>query len=145
MSEYPVGKTINDMKVGDTATLSKTFSQEDINDFARISGDVNPVHLDQEFAEQTMFGGRIAHGLMTSGLISGVFGTKLPGTGAIYMSQSLKWLAPVYPGDTLTATVTVKELVPEKNRAIFDTVVTRDGDGKTIIVGEALIMPRKAD
>ncbi len=143
MSEYPVGKTIDELKVGDSASLSKAFSQEDINDFARISGDVNPVHLDKEWAEQTMFKGRIAHGLMTAGLLSAIFGTKLPGTGAIYMSQSLKWLAPVYPGDELTATVTVKEIVPEKNRAVFDTVV-KCGD-KDIIVGEALIMPRKAD
>lgn len=106
--------------------------------FAGVSGDTNPVHLDEEFAASTMFGGRIAHGMLSAGLISAVFGTRLPGPGCIYLSQSLKFKAPVKIGDTVVARVTVKELKAEKRRAVFSTVCTV-GD-KVVMDGEAEIL-----
>jgi 3-hydroxybutyryl-CoA dehydratase len=89
-----------------------------------------------------MFKGRVAHGVLTAGLISAVLGTKLPGPGSIYMSQTLKWLAPVRPGDELTATATVKEIIAEKNRVILDTIV--EVDGTVVLTGEAMVMPPRA-
>ena len=128
-----------DLELGISASVSRTVSEADILMFAGVSGDTNPVHLDQEFAASTMFGGRIAHGMLSAGLISAVFGTRLPGPGSIYLSQTLKFKAPVKPGDTVTATVTVREVNVEKNRVILDTVCTVAG--KTVIDGECLMMP----
>lgn len=145
MSEFPTygpGLTIDQLSVGQSASFTKTLSQDEIEQFARISGDDNPAHVDDAWAAASMFGGRVAHGVLTAGLISAVLGTRLPGPGTIYMSQTLKWLAPVRPGDELTATATVREIVAEKNRVILDTVV--EVDGKTVLTGEALVMPPKA-
>ena len=136
---YAPGKTIEQLSVGDSASLSGSFSQGDIEAFARISGDDNPAHVDTEWAEASPFGGRVAHGVLTAGLISAVLGTQLPGPGSIYMSQTLKWLAPVRPGDALTAVVTVKEIIPEKKRVVLETIVQKDGE--TVLTGEALVMP----
>lgn len=97
-----------DLDLGMSASVSRTISEADILMFAGVSGDTNPVHLDQEFAASTMFGGRIAHGMLSAGLISAVFGTRLPGPGSIYLSQNLKFKAPVKIGDTVVARVTVK-------------------------------------
>jgi acyl dehydratase len=141
-STYPPGKTIDQISVGDSASLSGSFSQEDIDAFARISGDDNPAHVDAVWADASPFGGRVAHGVLTAGLISAVLGTTLPGPGAIYMSQTLKWLAPVRPGDVLTATVTVTEVLAEKKRVVLETIVTKDGE--TVLTGEALVMPSRA-
>ena len=135
----PAGRTIAELAVGDAASMTKVISQSDIDGFARVSGDANPVHLDREYAEASFFKGRIAHGVLTAGLISAVIGMDLPGPGTIYLSQSLRWRAPVRPGDRLTATVTVKEIVAEKNRVVLDTVVSRDGE--PVLTGEALVMP----
>ena len=99
-----------DLELDMSASVSRTVSEADILMFAGVSGDTNPVHLDQEFAASTMFGGRIAHGMLSAGLISAVFGTRLPGPGSIYLSQTLKFKAPVKIGDTVVARVTVKEL-----------------------------------
>lgn len=136
---YAPGKTIEQLSVGDSASLSGSFSQGDIEAFARISGDDNPAHVDAAWAEASSFGGRVAHGVLTAGLISAVLGTQLPGPGSIYMSQTLKWLAPVRPGDALTAVVTVKEIIPEKKRVVLETIVQKDGE--TVLTGEALVMP----
>ena len=136
---HPRGRTIAELTVGDEASMSKVISQSDIDGFARVSGDANPVHLDREYAEASFFKGRIAHGVLTAGLISAVIGMDLPGPGTIYLSQSLRWRAPVRPGDRVTATVTVKEIVSEKNRVVLDTVVSRDGE--PVLTGEALVMP----
>ncbi len=133
------GKTINQLSVGDSASLSGSFSQEDIDAFARISGDDNPAHVDAAWAEASSFGGRVAHGVLTAGLISAVLGTQLPGPGSIYLSQTLRWLAPVLPGDILTATATVKEIIPDKKRVVLDTIVQKDGE--TVLTGEALVVP----
>lgn len=136
---YGPGKSIDELAVGDSATLTRTFSQDDIDAFARISGDDNPAHVDAEWADASMFGGRVVHGVLTAGLISAVLGTQLPGPGSIYLSQTLKWLAPVKPGDELTATATISEIVAEKKRVVIETVV-RCGE-TVVLTGEALIMP----
>jgi 3-hydroxybutyryl-CoA dehydratase len=140
--EYPAGKTLEHIAVGDSSSFTKTISQADINAFALASGDANPVHVDPVWADTSFFKGRVAHGVLTAGLISAVLGMQLPGPGTIYLSQTLTWLAPVRPGDTLTATVTVKEILAEKNRVVLDTVVTRGEE--QVLTGEALVMPPKA-
>lgn len=130
---------IQDLKPGMSASIGKTVTEADIVLFAGISTDVNPAHLDEEYAKGTMFGGRIAHGMLSAGFISAVLANHLPGPGTIYLSQTLKFKAPVRPGDTVRATVTVREVMLEKNRVILDTVCTVAG--KTVIEGECLMMP----
>lgn len=138
---YPDGKTIDEIAVGDSATITRRVSQSDIDAFARISGDDNPAHVDAIWAEQSPFKGRLAHGILTAGLVSAALGTELPGPGAIYLSQTLKWVAPVRPGDVLTATVTVTEVIADKGRVVLETVVSK-GD-TVVLTGEALVMPRR--
>ena len=130
---------IEDLQPGMTACTAKTVTEADIILFAGISTDVNPAHLDEEYAKGTMFGGRIAHGMLSAGFISAVLANKLPGPGTIYLSQTLKFKAPVRPGDTVTATVTVKEVNVAKNRVVLDTVCTVCG--KVVIEGECQMMP----
>ncbi len=125
-------------EVGQTASLSRTISSDDIESFARISGDDNPVHLDEEFAKQTRFGRRIAHGMFAAGLISAAVGTRLPGYGAIYMEQSLRFRRPVFIGDTVTVTVTVTDWNDEKRRVRVETACTNQ-DGERVVEGEALL------
>ena len=132
-----------DLAVDMSATVSKTVTEADVVLFSGVSGDTNPVHLDEEYASETMFKGRIAHGMLTASFISTAIGTKLPGNGAIYLKQNLSFRAPVRIGETARATVTVKELQGEKNRALLTTTVSV-GD-KVVIDGDALIMvPRRA-
>ena len=130
---------IQDLTPGMSASTSKTVTETDIILFSGISTDVNPAHIDEEYAKTTMFGTRIAHGMISAGFISATLANKLPGPGTIYLSQTLKFKAPVKPGDTVTATVTVREVNVEKNRVILDTVCTVGG--KTVIDGECLMMP----
>ena len=137
------GITINEMKIGDSASFTKTVSETDVYLFAGISGDFNPAHVNQTEAEKGMFGKRIAHGMLSAGFISAVLGTKLPGPGTIYMGQELRFTKPVCIGDTITATVTVSELIPEKNRAILETICTNQ-NGDVVIKGTATVMPPKA-
>ena len=135
------GKYLDEISEGMTAVFSKTVTEADIVLFAGITGDTNPVHLDEEFAKPTMFKGRIAHGMLTAGFISAVFGTKLPGPGCIYLSQSLKFKAPVKIGDTVEARVTVGAVDP-KGRVTFATTC-HVGD-KIVLDGEAqLMVPRR--
>jgi 3-hydroxybutyryl-CoA dehydratase len=132
------GHFIEDLKTGQSASFAKTVTEADIVLFAGVSGDTNPVHLDQTFAEKTPFKTRIAHGMLSAGFISTVFGTKLPGPGSIYMSQTLRFKAPVKIGDTVVATCTVTEIIAEKRRAMFSTICKV---GDTIVIeGEAMIM-----
>lgn len=131
----------SDLKIGMTESVVKTITAEDIDKFAEVSLDVNPVHLDEEYAANTMFKKRIAHGILVSGLISAVLGTKLPGEGSIYMGQELKFMAPVFIGDTITAKVEIIELVPEKSRVVCSTICTNQ-DGKDVIVGKATLMKK---
>lgn len=133
-----VGYYIEDLSVGQSASFTKTVTETDIVLFAGISGDTNPAHLNQEYAEQTMFKGRIAHGMLSAGFISAVLGTKLPGPGTIYLAQTLRFKAPVKAGDTVTARVTVTELTPEKKKAVLKTVCLVRG--KEVIEGEATVM-----
>ena len=137
------GITIGEMKIGDSASFTKTISETDVYLYAGISGDYSPAHVTQTEAEKGMFGKRIAHGMLSAGLISAVLGTLLPGPGTIYMGQELRFTKPVAIGDTITATATVAELIPEKNRAILDTVCTNQ-NGDVVIKGKATVMPPKA-
>ena len=138
------GFCFEDLKVGMQATISRTITETDLRNFSGVSGDTNPMHLNEEYARNTPFGGTIVHGMLTASLISAVVGTKLPGPGCIYMSQSLKFLAPVRVGDTVYAVATVKELVPAKHRVLMDTKC--QVKGKTVIEGEALIkVPSRKD
>lgn len=136
MSEH--GYFIEDLEPGMSATFGKTITDADILMFAGVSGDTNPVHLNEEFACGTPFGGRIAHGLLTASLISTAIGTKLPGPGCIYVSQSLRFRAPVRAGDTVTARVTVLDVDREKKRVRMETVCLVGG--RVVLDGEAVIM-----
>jgi len=132
------GYDVEDLTVGMSAEIGKTITEADIVLFAGVSTDVNAVHLNEEFGKTTMFGGRIAHGMLSASLLSAVLGNRLPGPGTIYLSQSLRFRAPVRPGETVTAKVTVKEVVAEKGRVVLDTVCSV-GD-KVVIDGEATVM-----
>ena len=136
------GKSIDELRIGDSAQISKVITEEMIKDFAKASGDFNPVHLDQAYAEKTMFKGRIAHGLLSVGLLSSILGNILPGHGTIYLSQEVRFLAPVRIGDTITARVEVIELITEKNRVKFKTTCTNQ-NGQVVVDGVAWTMPPK--
>ncbi len=129
---------IEDLAVGMESSLSKTVGEADINAFAELSGDRNPVHVDADYAATTMFKERIAHGMLSAAYISTVFGMQMPGPGAIYMSQTLQFKAPVKIGDTVITTVKVTELIPEKKRVKFECVCSVDG--KPVLVGDAMLM-----
>ena len=133
-------KSIDKLKVGDSAQISKKITETDVADFARVTGDFNPVHLDQAYAEKTIFKGRIAHAILSVGILSTILGTVLPGHGTIYLSQEVKFLAPVRIGDTITAKVEVMELIPEKNRVKFRTTCINQ-EGKIVVDGTAWAMP----
>ncbi|WP_347249729.1 MaoC family dehydratase [Zoogloea sp.] len=135
------GAKFEDLAVGQGGVYARTVTEADILAFAGVTGDFNPVHVNEELAAASMFGGRIAHGMLSAGFISTVFGTKFPGPGSIYLSQTLKFKAPVKIGDTVVARCTIKELVPEKRKAKFDTVCTVKG--KVVLEGEAEIMVPK--
>ncbi|MFN2150812.1 MAG: MaoC family dehydratase [Anaerolineales bacterium] len=131
------------IQTGDCASLSKTFSEKDVLTFAEISGDRNPVHIDAAFASSTRFERQLVHGMLTAGLISAVLGMQLPGPGSIYLKQELNFRAPVYFGDTITATVTVIKVREDKPIITLETICTNQ-DGETVIDGEAVLMlPRK--
>lgn len=130
-----------DIKVGDTASMSKTVTEYDIYTFAGVTGDFNPVHVNTEFAKTTMFGERIAHGMLSAGFISAVIGTSLPGANAIYMNQELNFRAPVKIGDTVTATVEVIEKIEQKFRVILKTTVTNQ-NGVVVIDGKATMLKK---
>ena len=126
-----------DLAVGQTASLGKTITEADILMFTAVSTDTNPVHLNAEVAKESIFGERIAHGMLSAGLISAVLGTRLPGPGTIYMGQTLRFRAPVKIGDTVTATAEITALDAAKNRATLKTTCTVAG--KTVIEGEATV------
>ncbi len=132
--------SIEQIKVGDKAETSKIFNETDVLDFARISTDHNPAHVDANYAEKTIFKKQIVHGMLVGSLFSSIFGVQLPGLGSIYTKQALKFTKPVYFGDEITAIVTVKELNIERNRVTFDCVAMNQ-NSEVVIVGEAEIMP----
>jgi 3-hydroxybutyryl-CoA dehydratase len=129
---------IDELKPGMSESFTKTVSERDVELFGEISGDVNPVHFDEAFAAKTIFKGRIAHGVLSASYISTVLGMKMPGPGTIFMSVTCRFKAPVRIGDTVTATCTVREVVAEKRRVVFDCVA-KVGD-ITVIDGEAMVM-----
>jgi 3-hydroxybutyryl-CoA dehydratase len=129
----------DELAVGQFAEHTKTVTETDVVMYAGITGDFNPMHVDQTYAEKSRFGGRIAHGMLTAGFISAVLGMKLPGEGSIYMSQSLRFTRPVRIGDTVTARIEVIELFPEKKRVRLATSCRNQKD-ETVLDGEALVM-----
>ncbi|MGH7277915.1 MAG: MaoC family dehydratase [Candidatus Rokuibacteriota bacterium] len=137
-----IGKTIGQLAQGDHAVLVRVVAQEDIARFIQAVGDYNPVHSDRAYAAATPFKEPIAPGIFTAGLISAVIGTQLPGPGAIYLSQSLKFVKPVKAGDTITARVEISEVIRERNRIRLSTVCTNQR-GEEVLSGEAWVMPSK--
>lgn len=131
----------NEFKIGMKDSVSKTVTEADVIMYAGITLDTNPAHLNEEHAKNTIFKKRIAHGMLTAGFVSAVLGTKLPGEGSIYLGQELKFTAPVYMGDTITAEAEIIELIPEKNRVILRTTCTNQ-DGKIVLDGKAKIMKK---
>lgn len=129
------------LKAGDKASRTQTISDQMIRSFADLTGDTNPVHLDDAYAAGTRFGRRIAHGMIAAGLISATLANDLPGPGTVYLSQTLQFKGPVYPGDTITATVEVKTLRPDKPIVTLGTVCTNQ-DEKVVLEGEAVVMVR---
>jgi 3-hydroxybutyryl-CoA dehydratase len=138
--KYPelFGYDFAELQLGMKATTSRTITETDLRNFSGVSGDTNPMHLNEEFARHTMFGGCIVHGMLTASLLSNVIGNQLPGPGCIYLSQSLKFLAPVRVGDTVYATAIVEELIPAKRRVRLKTLCHV---GETVVLeGEALVL-----
>ncbi len=138
-----IGRTIDEIHVGDTSEFTKTVSESDVYLYSGISGDTNPAHINEEYAKTTFFKTRVAHGMLSAGFISTVLGNRLPGAGTIYVKQELRFLAPVHMGDTITAKVEVLEVISEKNRVKLRTYCVNQ-DGTTILDGEALVSPPKA-
>jgi acyl dehydratase len=139
-----VGRTIGDLAVGDSAEIVRTVTDGDVGAFVEAVGDHNPVHSDPAYAATTVFGEPIAPGIFTAGLLSAVIGTRLPGPGAIYLSQSLRFVRPVKAGDTIRARVEVVEVVRERNRIRLLTACTNQR-GEEVLVGEAWIMPSRVE
>ena len=135
-----IGKTIDELKVGQTAQFSKTITETDIYLFAGVTGDLNPAHVDEEYAKKTFFKTRIAHGMLTASFISTVIGTMLPGPGTVYLSQEVRFLAPVKIGDTVSAVVEIAEIRPEKKRIWLKTTCTNQ-DGTVVVDGKAVVSP----
>lgn len=137
-----IGKSIDQIKVGDSAEFAKTVTETDIYLYAGITGDFNPAHINEAYAKNTFFKTRIAHGMLTAGFISTILGNQLPGPGTIYLKQDLSFLAPVHIGDTITGKVEVLESIPEKNRLRLKTSCANQ-DGVVVLDGEALVSPPK--
>ncbi len=135
-----IGKTIDELKVGEYAELSKTIAESDVYLYAGITGDFNPAHINEEYAAGTFFKTRIAHGMLPAGFISAILGTKLPGPGTIYVKQELKFLAPVKMGDTITARVEVTEIDRDKKKVTLKTTCTNQ-EGTVVLDGEAVVSP----
>lgn len=132
------GYCLEDLSIGMKGVYARTITETDIVMFAGISGDTNPMHLNEEYARETPFKGRIAHGMLSACFITTVLGTRLPGPGCIYMSQNLRFKSPVRIGETVTTTVTVTDIIPEKRRVALSTICTVLG--KPVIEGDALVM-----
>lgn len=126
-------------QIGDKASISKTITETDVYLFAGVTGDLNPAHVNEVWAKGTKFGGRIAHGMLSAGLISAVLGMKLPGPGTIYMGQTLKFTAPVRIGDTITAEAEVIEIIDNKKLKLKTTATNQDG--VLVVDGEAMVLP----
>lgn len=137
-----IGKTINELNLGDRAEFTKTVSESDVYLYAGVTGDFNPAHINEPYAEKTFFKTRIAHGMLPAGFISAILGTRLPGPGTVYMGQTLKFRAPVLIGDTITASAEVMEIIADKNRVRLKTTC-QNQDGVVVLDGEAVVSPPK--
>lgn len=135
-----IAKTIKDICLGESSSFSKTITEADVVLFAGVTGDMNPVHMNDVYAKTSMFKNRICHGGLVSALFSTVLGTSLPGVGTIYLSQESKFIKPVYLNDTITAKVEVTEIIESKNRVVLKTTAINQ-DGEVVITGQALVMP----
>jgi len=135
-----MGKTIDQIKLGDSAFQVKLITEKDIELFGEVTNDYNPLHFDSEYAAKTMFKKRISHGMLVGSLFSKVIGLDLPGEGAIYVEQSLRFRRPVYIGDEIKAEVVVKEINVERNRVYFDCIAYNQ-EGEKVVIGEAIMMP----
>lgn len=138
-----IGKTIKELKVGESAEFTKTISESDVYLYAGVTGDLNPAHINEEYAKKTFFKTRIAHGMLSAGLISTVLGNELPGPGSVYIRQELNFLAPVHIGDTVTARAEVIEILSEENRVKLKTSCINQ-NGVTVLDGEAVASPPKS-
>lgn len=138
-----IGKTIEQLEVGDAAEFSKTVSEADVYLYAGVTGDVNPAHINETYARRTSFKTRVAHGMLLAGFISTVLGNRLPGHGTIYVRQELDFLAPVHIGDTITARAEVVEVIRGKNRVKLRTTCVNQ-EGTKVVDGMALVSPPKA-
>ena len=139
-----IGKTINQIQVGDRAYQEVEIKEQNVEMFGQITNDFNPAHFDSDYASKTMFKKRISHGMYVGSLFSKIFGMDLPGNGSIYVGQSLKFKRPVYFGDTIKAEVIVREINHDRNRVYFDCIATNQND-EVVIKGEAEIMPPKKE
>jgi 3-hydroxybutyryl-CoA dehydratase len=137
-----IGKTLEELRVGDRAEFSKTISETDVYLYAGVTGDLNPAHINEEYAKKTFFKTRIVHGMLLAGLISGVLGNKLPGPGTVYIRQELNFLAPVRMGDTITASVEILEIMAEAKRIRAKTTCVNQ-EGTLVLDGEAIVSPPK--
>lgn len=138
-----IGKTIDELKIGEKEQFAKTISESDVYLYAGVTGDLNPAHINEEYAGKTFFKTRIAHGMLSAGLISAVIATKLPGPGTVYIGQNLNFKAPVRIGDTITATAEVSEIIKDKNRIRIKTTCVNQ-EGTLVLEGEAFVSPPKA-
>ena len=138
-----IGKTIQELKVGDSARFSKTITESDVYLFAGVTGDFNPAHVNEEYAKGTFFKTRIAHGMLSASLVSTAIGTMLPGPGTVYLRQELNFLAPVKFGDTITAIVEIDEIIEEKKKVRLKTYCINQ-ENTTVLDGHALVSPPRA-
>jgi 3-hydroxybutyryl-CoA dehydratase len=137
-----IGKRIDELNVGDTAQFTKTISESDVYLYAGVTGDFNPAHIDEEYAKKTFFKTRIVHGMLLAGFISAVLGNRLPGPGTIFISQEVKFLAPVHIGDTIAAFAEVADINLDKNRVTLRTICVNQ-DGTKVLDGQAIVSPPK--
>ncbi len=135
-----IGKTVDELNVGEKASFTKTITETDVYLYAGITGDLNPAHVNEEYANKTYFKTRIAHGMLMAGIISAVVGTILPGPGTVYLKQELEFLSPVHFGDTITAWVEVVEILGNRKHVRLRTTCVNQ-EGETVVDGEALVSP----
>ena len=135
-----IGKTVEELEVGEAASLTKTITETDVYLYAGITGDLNPAHINEEYARKTYFKTRIAHGMLMAGIISAVIGTILPGPGTVYLKQELEFVAPVHFGDTITAQVEVIEISKERKHVRLKTTCVNQGR-EIVVEGKALVSP----
>lgn len=129
----------NFLHTGASAELTRTFTEEDVNFFSQVSGDTNPLHLDESYAKTSVFGSRVVHGALINAMFSNILGNTLPGEGSIYCKQDSSFVKPVFIGETIHANVVVREIIESKNRVILDTIATND-KGETVVKGSALVL-----